>query len=280
MVQNPGFKVFAVSALGAFIGSLVGLQLTPMFWWVGMLIGGVVGYFAYNVGEVMRALPQAWILARDVWDEIVCVDYLGALRAFGSGMAKVLQVLGLAVVLIPVAAVAIMLVGGVWTLQVFTPVAFYQHDSFPHFFVGTPEYFINTLIVSAAAGVIVCVITLCAWSEMYGLDAMRRRKGWCALLLLYKATPLGAITWYLPKSIWLVLPLLPASARFVGAFWWNLFKIIHSDRRLLCGVDAAIGAAVGIFAHNPLLGALAGGVVGVLNFELISKRWLKLVPAA
>ena len=64
----------------------------------------------------------------------------------------------------------------------------------------------------------------------------------------------------------------------VGFFLWKFFKIIHSDIRLLCLVDAAIGATVGYFYGNPLLGAAIGGPLGWLNFELVSKRWFKFVP--
>lgn len=37
--------------------------------------------------------------------------------------------------------------------------------------------------------------------------------------------------------------------------------------------------AIGYFCHSVLIGGLAGGLIGVLNFELFSIRILKLVPA-
>lgn len=48
--------------------------------------------------------------------------------------------------------------------------------------------------------------------------------------------------------------------------------------RLLCSLDAALGAAIGYWLGNALIGALAGGILGHANFEVVSKRWLKLVP--
>lgn len=59
---------------------------------------------------------------------------------------------------------------------------------------------------------------------------------------------------------------------------WKLFKLIHSQKRLICFVDAVIGGTIGFYYHNPLVGAAVGGLLGMVNYELVSVRWLKLVP--
>lgn len=64
----------------------------------------------------------------------------------------------------------------------------------------------------------------------------------------------------------------------VGQFVRVFFRLIHSDLRLLCAFDAALGAAVGYFTGSALLGALIGGFAGVANYEIISKRVLNLIP--
>lgn len=53
-------KVFIASALGAFIGSLVALQLNAYLWWLGLIAGGLVGYLSYEFKAVLRAIPVAW----------------------------------------------------------------------------------------------------------------------------------------------------------------------------------------------------------------------------
>ena len=68
---------------------------------------------------------------------------------------------------------------------------------------------------------------------------------------------------------------IPLACRCCKTF----FILVHSELRLLCGVDAAIGALVGFLIGSVVLGALAGGLLGLLNYELVSKRWLKCVPA-
>lgn len=75
----------------------------------------------------------------------------------------------------------------------------------------------------------------------------------------------------LPKSLWL-------SGEWMIRFFKYLFILIHSDIRLLCGVDAAVGATIGYFSGSAIIGAVSGGVLGVINYELISKRVLGLAP--
>lgn len=289
MVQNPGFKIFTVTALGAFVGALVGLQLAPVFWWVGMLVGGAVGYFAYNAGEVVRAVPPAIRLARTVWEEVLDVDYWGAFRQFGRVSVLALLTLGKAALVLPALVLSVAVVGLVSVMEVVVALTRFLPTSPWVYAFGTTGDLLATLMFSLLVGMFICCVAFDIWGwtrpdKYTGWNEfrvfLRQRKGWIALMLLYKASPLGLLTWYLPKLLWLMLKILPAAAQAIVAFWWTLFKLIHSDRRLLCGVDAALGAAVGIFAHNPLLGALVGGVVGVLNYEIVSKRWLKLVPTA
>ena len=57
-----------------------------------------------------------------------------------------------------------------------------------------------------------------------------------------------------------------------------LFIMIHSDLRLLCGIDTAIGTITGYLGDNALIGATVGDALDTINLEIISKRWLKLVP--
>ena len=57
---------------------------------------------------------------------------------------------------------------------------------------------------------------------------------------------------------------------------WFTFKYIHSDLRVLCAVDSGIGAIIGFLAGNPIVGAVVGGIIGYVNYEVVSKRLLKL----
>ena len=62
---------------------------------------------------------------------------------------------------------------------------------------------------------------------------------------------------------------------FLKRFCWELLLCIHSEMRLLCGIDAMIGTAIGYFAGSVIVGALAGGLFGVFNYAVITELCLK-----
>ena len=106
-----------------------------------------------------------------------------------------------------------------------------------------------------------------------------------AVLLSLSMSILAAVVIPAPVAVFKELAHKLNPARIVwsgicvlGLFSKQVLVLIHSDVRLLCGTDAAIGAGIGYLAHNPLIGALAGGILGLANYELVSIRWLKLVP--
>ena len=90
-----------------------------------------------------------------------------------------------------------------------------------------------------------------------------------------------------------IIYLNPVSATFgilfflalepVGKFVWYLAQHAYSDELVLMALHAAAGGALGAWfgGLRAVLGsASAASFVGVLQYELVSKRWLKLVPAA
>lgn len=93
----------------------------------------------------------------------------------------------------------------------------------------------------------------------------------------WRARALLRCVWRAPKATWLL-------AVFTARFVRLVFIYIHSTARVVCFVDTALGVAVAYTLVAPTLQAmLAGGafglVFGVLDYELISVRLLKLVPA-
>ena len=45
--------------------------------------------------------------------------------------------------------------------------------------------------------------------------------------------------------------------------------------RLLCGIDAMLGAGIGYLAGSAIIGALDGGLVGVFNYAIVTELCLK-----
>ena len=69
------------------------------------------------------------------------------------------------------------------------------------------------------------------------------------------------------------------AVREFGRFLVRTFIYVHSERRTICFVDATIGAVTGYFMGEALLGAVIGAILGSVNYEIVSIRWLKLIPA-
>jgi hypothetical protein len=58
--MNRSVQVFLACAFGAFVGALVALQFRPLFWWVGLLVGGGTGYLSFEFQTVVAAVKHAW----------------------------------------------------------------------------------------------------------------------------------------------------------------------------------------------------------------------------
>jgi len=66
-------------------------------------------------------------------------------------------------------------------------------------------------------------------------------------------------------------------AKAIGMWAKETFIYIHSEMRVLCFVSAALGACVGYFLGSATIGAIAGCVFGIVNYEIVSKRILGVV---
>lgn len=264
-------QIFLAVFCGAFVGTVVALQMVPVLWWIGLLAGGLVGYLSYQPMQVIRAIPQALRVAGKAVLQTMRVS------AVWLGMTAITCLLFLMLLLICNLYAALF-------LRLFT-------DSF----ASIDPALMSLSFVFATLFAIGYEIHIDAWT---GNNEFHHRSLICAIKqanqlrvswwILHRALPkvmkalFEVLIWtpkilfyYLPITLWL---LAKSCGIFVKTFAVTLFKLIHSDERLLCLVDAMIGTAIGFFLHNALAGALIGGVFGVTNYELVSKRWLKLAP--
>lgn len=256
-MRRDAVKVFLAVALGSFVGALVALQAQPSFWWVGLLVGGLTGYLVFDPLGAIRAVPKAW---RQTVLELTVI--VSAIREQSSkilwtvaGLVGIAMHAGLVILLFKSGNEILMCLAA---LQVF-------------------------LAIIAALAILAFIDTLWGW---LGGDEDKQMILFLNPVVLYLLVIPAGIGYCVYKFCRNIRAIASETGEFVhdlgvfiGRFAWNWFKLVHSDIRLLCGVDAAIGACIGYFTANALLGALVGGAFGVLNYELMSKRVLKLVPA-
>jgi len=105
---------------------------------------------------------------------------------------------------------------------------------------------------------------------------------------LIRVLPRGLVLGFklMPKLIWKGLCAIGRFGLIMGQFFKKLLQIIHSEQRLLCLIDGAIGSAVGYWAfalngyfpfNGVIIGAVVGGVFAVLHKKL-TPTIFKVVP--
>ncbi len=272
--MNRTLKIFVACFLGAFIGTLVALQLEPYFWWVGVMVGGIVGYLAYEFREVLKAIRTAWVETigyRPGKEKVVLrfwqsTSILNGITCF---------ILGFGVVV--VFCVYLASLAGDTTLTMEKNWFYYS------------TFFYISLVSLAAYILFMRLIHYFGEDEkdFFQKNPIELKKSILSknpvIMLTY--WPLYWLYRFVVGSIRVVVKygphLVPGAVkrlRLFGLFIKTVLIQIHSELRLLCMLDAAIGVLVGYFVGSALVGGLVGGVFGALNYEIISKRILKLVP--
>lgn len=249
--MSQGLKVFFACAFGAFVGAFVGLHFGYLV--LGITVGGIAGYLSYELDKVIAAFPAAW-RATTTWRPEkqwwkVYFRYVANRACWLSGIVFMCSIL----------------LNGLM-------VCIAQVDHTP----------ILPLIAAVAGS------SLVVWVFLISAIATRPPKTISEMELAMKRRPASEtykmFFWEMPRDIVLLFLKLPrwiaSGERFVGKFFSKFFRLIHSEIRLLCLVDASIGALIGYFYGSSLIGTLAGGILGLVNFELLSIRILKLVPVS
>lgn len=291
MCKEVRSKIFVACALGGGIGALVALQVHPFLWWVGLAVGALVGYFSYQFEDVLQAIPIAWRRAKEnlpeTWGTVRRGLSLSALaRAARALMKAIVTVLFFLFVFLPLVLLAELAVlasiGGPMIAWGFTrgvgELGLSPSDSL----IGALLFFPGLVATFGFA--------IFLWGDKPPEES-RYPSLKDPLLALVRFNPVsvyGFCLWLLvfriaPPVLLFIWSALVFLVRFIKCF----FLLIHSEMRLLCAQDAAIGCYLGFLLASyfglgtiagTLLGALAGGVFGVLNFEIVSKRILHLVP--
>ncbi len=249
-------KIFISCALGAGVGTMVALEVYHYFWWIGLLAGGVVGYLSYEFKEVLAVIRIAWhaVIGFRPDRQKVVKGFLGTIVSLSVGTS---------------------FLSLIWIALVPIEKLLSAEASLAFSFTVVPIWL--TVALSA---------TLFMKIEGQGIEcgsskALKKMILFVNPIMMFTYWPV----WFLWKIVQglvkygpLVPPVLWKGLSNIVLFVKTVFILIHSEIRLLCGIDAAIGATIGYFAGSVLIGAVVGGIIGVLNYKVISVRVLHLVP--
>lgn len=267
--MNETGRVVLACALGATLCGIVFLDLGwPLV--LGITLGGAASYLSYLFSDVLRATPRAWRAARG-WRPN---------RAYwGGAPTAALDAVPMTTAYLGAALVAF---------------------SWLPFMKPRPDNSISILPASAFVSVVL-------FMGIYGFavhffmflshDPAKRHSHEHARTLALCWNPVSIPFFHLPRWIakgafWTVIRIpyaIPYAIlesalgfvrliRFAGRFAWHLFRLINSEPRLTCLAGGASGGFIGCFMGHVLACTVAGALTGLVSRELISKRWLKLIP--
>ncbi|MFA5358693.1 MAG: hypothetical protein WC310_02660 [Patescibacteria group bacterium] len=263
--MSKTMKIAVACFIGAFLGAMISLELAARFefgqylWIIGTAVGAVVGYIGYDPKHFFYSIPKAVIsTAKEVnFKDMVLLP-----------IGKVLTIVLVVVVMLVLIGLLVML----WTSSGLSYAVFLNYAK--HAF-GTGGIFDVAVIITAMLGM-GCAMHMhnkdesAGWWDFFSIF-------WMPIKVSAPVVPFYMI--YLlvkhAKTIWRAVV---ATMKFVGLSCKKLFIAVHSDRRLLCLVDSAIGATIGYFVGNAIIGAVAGMVIGLVNYQIVSIWILKLVP--
>jgi hypothetical protein len=289
-------------ALGALVCGIIAI-VTGYHLGYGIVAGLITGYIAYEFRDVLRAVPIAY-----------CVTRRNLVSVYGSSVAS-LQAWRAQPhpVLYPAA-----LIVAPFHIRLMFLMSRSMLASMP----SVPYRIAMTLLMAVTA---LLAFLIAAWFVaaplsilMYIGARVGERSHWWPMLLPGGYEPEAAaldarglrrqplnyrnVARWTAKGVGLtVLFFVWTSWKylffFVGAvlsmladFLWTVFKLIHSQARVLCALDGTIGGAIAYqffigpdrsIAQNAV--AVAFGMVlgigwGLVNYEIVSKRILKVVP--
>ena len=276
-MKRESFFVGLAILLGAGIGGWAAIELSTLYTWsywlspFGATFGGIIGYLAYDPKDLWRGITRAW-------DETTNwrpnrLRWIMALEATAYPANISLSI----------------------ALFVCAPITI-------SFSLLTDKTLLAVFIAIELIGAGVAVLICCLWFAIAFLLNDKNEKeseyGYRRRLLKHISTwredalacsPRVVFDRIILKRILRVAVAIPgvlAAApgrmfsllRVSRDFCWRAFRYVHSEERKLCLVYATLFAFVGLYFGNPLVGAIVGSVLGVVNYEIISVRWLKLVP--
>jgi len=254
--MNKTIHIALACLLGAGIGAVIAQEFNQYFWWIGVLIGGVIGYVSYEFSAVLKAIVIAWEEVRKEHANGFARVRSGIKTAFAVTFETLTHFAGVLLVM---------------TASFSWMIAIDLIDGKPNYITSFAGWFILSffgLMVTAAM------------VSFYEIFRGPRKRDWNFWLCFVRDTNLlTVLVWWIPIGLFKLIGMMPATTKFVWRFCSRIFILIHSQFRLICMTDAMIGAIAGYLLGNAVVGGLIGAVCGVLNYWLISVRWLKLKPA-
>lgn len=269
-------KVEFGCCVGVPVGLFVAWLFAPLFWWLGILAGFCAGYSIYDLREIPANAPLAWKRAKKR-----SIEFLNLLKKPRPFFYPFLIVGATLIFSIP---------KFMWTHQGF----FFKEET-----VLTKKIF-TISVVSFFLFIPVESILLLSMFKLAEYGAKRKGKWYYApadRVYLFGTSQFEPVSYKniygfmfvgLIYSLLLGVMAMPKILGFVfceiwmliGRFVWHLVKLIHSQGRVICGIDCALGVFITykLFGHGVettselglllVCGAVIGWTIGHIHCKI------------
>ncbi len=268
--MNRTTRIFFLVALGILMGGTIASHVGHG--WFGLIMGVAVGagfgYIVADFDQLVTAIPIAWHCAtawrpdREYWKA-----YRKHVIAFGFMIANEFLIL---VIILESLSVYFDLIPANKILGLSKMMTYLVLNLGVMVFIG---YF----------GILVGMVT----ASDLGTDRMAKIP---QELHPFSVNPVRFFFWEFPKMIYWMIVRIPKAFMIAGLFiaWcWEiasefvvqLFRLVHSEERVLYSGWIATGVVASYFIGHLLICALVGGLCAALDYEIISVRCLKIAGA-
>lgn len=261
--MNTSTRVGICIAIGIALGAGLALELSFLPWWIAVLVGAIlgcaVGCAAYAYREIRQAIPIAakkatsWRPDTEWWKHYV-KDILCVTSMYWS----------------------------IFLLMSLLTVPDFKAKEEIILIVGQNTVFVILLYI-AITGVLAFIAALFAslftFRRIVEFENPKRFILRTNPFAVYVYWPICGFIWILRRSR--RAPKVVASgSKVVGRFFKFLFIYTYSRELLLICIYVCAGVLVGYITVHPLICAAIFGGLGKASYELISVRWLNLVPSS
>ncbi len=278
MKNNDSFRIAGACAFGALIGSLVALEIAARFtygsylWIIGALIGGCVAYITIDFRHFCAGVSHsfrrtiAWRPDGLYWRAVGSV--LVASAAFAPTMVCSYIILVLLGRIMPelLHMIVFLVLGTIAFVNFCFPVTLIL------FGIGELWRLRNESVVPTSR-----LNRIIESNRKMTCDFNPVSAAILAVRHILRA--LHDCVVCVPAAVAATCSFVKKVGKAIATFIAAVFVYVHSTRRTICFVDATIGALIGYYFGSAIVGSVVGAILGVVNYEVVSVRWLRLVPA-
>lgn len=285
--KKIGFACF----IGGTLCGALALWFSPTYWWLGLIAGGAGGYISYEFRESYQAVPIALNTAGKgsvrVWNKSLrhTIEWFSRPHPFFY-LPAIVSTLSLSLFLgtaellsnYPEGLIIITMIFILFPLVAFVPIAIL---AFIGARIGEKSYWWPRLLPSEPR------VNKARLAQLKK-GGLQHKPTTYSNVLRWVVKGIGIITSYFMWGFWRDMGIeCWESLCFLSRFAKEFLVLIRSHKRLLCAINSAIGGGVSylMFFSSQVssgeqvmlifFGGLIGAGLGILNWEIISKRILQ-----